>query len=863
MSDKKGSPAPFPGLFREESEELLGFFNNTEVETPLTLEPASPPVGKPLVMPVAQAASQDELKAYWRKLRAFFRTGEGADEKPMPAFPALLAHERGRLSQGRPFPIWLADAATLEKESGFPALAPIQELLARAISSFAKEDGQARILKDNLPRLLGLIMQKIKGVDEPFKAFPVLDEALDALLAGLSVKGEEGAALAQDAAQLKRALPKTGLLIPFSSFTPLHLLANYLHGRLTPQRRRIMEEINQFQARLKTLLEVEREKRPGARSAEQLQSGMDFAQAFLNFEELSAVLPESGAELMPEARLERIGQIVAALDQAGAILFETDATLLVSYGLAGPHGPDWERCFPGSVVRKAEKGQSCAAATALFDRRMEEAARIFGALRMARLEYENLYAPEIHGDFFAHFGWRQFSDEEMAACPPVILLADAAELLASEMDGYSGLLASGRPMRILLLRQEEHRGEAASNGLALPFRPEPGALAIAHRKVFFYQGAALRTEHFFQGMQDAFSAFTPAVLHLLMADVEEGGQLWMSAAVEGREFSAFTYDSRLGPKWGSRFDIRDNPQPEMDWPQHELAYVDAEGKQASLALSFTFADFAAQHPEYEHYFQLVPAPFWSENLIPLVEYLALPPEQSYSKAPFIWVVDDQNQLQKAAPAWPVVLACRERLDFWRFLQENAGIHSYHVELATEKLRRELESAAEARFSALEEAHRQELEKTREETARQAMAQLADVLLGLEPLAGLEALAPAPAVSPPAPAEGPMAEAPPVPAAPAPEPVAGPEKAEEPLPLGEAWIETPQCTSCNECTSINNRIFKYNADEQAYVADPKGGPFADIVRAAESCPARIIHPGAPQNPAEPGLEALIKRAEPFN
>ena len=88
--------------------------------------------------------------------------------------------------------------------------------------------------------------------------------------------------------------------------------------------------------------------------------------------------------------------------------------------------------------------------------------------------------------------------------------------------------------------------------------------------------------------------------------------------------------------------------------------------------------------------------------------------------------------------------------------------------------------------------------------------------------------------------------------------------EEPaLPLGEAWIETVLCTSCNECIDLNKQIFRYNADKQAYVADPKGGPFADIVQAAESCPAGIIHPGAPQDPNEPGLEELINRAKAYN
>jgi hypothetical protein len=53
-----------------------------------------------------------------------------------------------------------------------------------------------------------------------------------------------------------------------------------------------------------------------------------------------------------------------------------------------------------------------------------------------------------------------------------------------------------------------------------------------------------------------------------------------------------------------------------------------------------------------------------------------------------------------------------------------------------------------------------------------------------------------------------------------------------------------------------------AARQAYIKDPDAGTFAELVEAAESCQVSIIHPGRPRNWAEPGLEELIKRAEPF-
>ena len=91
-----------------------------------------------------------------------------------------------------------------------------------------------------------------------------------------------------------------------------------------------------------------------------------------------------------------------------------------------------------------------------------------------------------------------------------------------------------------------------------------------------------------------------------------------------------------------------------------------------------------------------------------------------------------------------------------------------------------------------------------------------------------------------------------------------EVSEEPKAvINKAWVESDECTSCKDCLDALPSVFKYNDNKQAYVHNPKGGTFAQIVAAAEKCPARCIHPGIPQNKNEPSLEKWIKRAEKFN
>ncbi len=92
--------------------------------------------------------------------------------------------------------------------------------------------------------------------------------------------------------------------------------------------------------------------------------------------------------------------------------------------------------------------------------------------------------------------------------------------------------------------------------------------------------------------------------------------------------------------------------------------------------------------------------------------------------------------------------------------------------------------------------------------------------------------------------------------------AAPAEAEQERASDEPYIETPRCSSCDECIQINNRMFAYDANKQARIVDPNAGTYRQLVEAAESCQVAVIHPGKPKNPNESGLDELLKRAEPF-
>ncbi|MCP3961974.1 MAG: hypothetical protein GY719_29380 [bacterium] len=91
---------------------------------------------------------------------------------------------------------------------------------------------------------------------------------------------------------------------------------------------------------------------------------------------------------------------------------------------------------------------------------------------------------------------------------------------------------------------------------------------------------------------------------------------------------------------------------------------------------------------------------------------------------------------------PLALACRDRLDFWRTLQELSGARSEHVRRARTRLREELPEHTVRERAELEARHAEELERVRRDAARDVVDRLTAALLEVD-LAAFAAPTPAP------------------------------------------------------------------------------------------------------------------------
>ena len=766
--------------------------------------------------------------------------------------PALLNPYRDSSAIRYQYPLYLVPRG----EDDAPVLArPLSEHLSASIESFAPGAEQSKILKDNLPWLERFLRQKLAGPD-PVDAPPLFAEAAEALQEHLGLKDSNRESLESDLARLQATIEEGSRYLAYGPYVPLHLFVHAIRHRLAPQRDELRRKVEKRAAALESLLLVEKAK--SAEGNEPDSAGP--AGHLLDSGALSGMLEKRshGSREMAAGRRSRIESALEVLRD-----WDDDAVLV---RFAGRVNNPW--FAEQADVDVVESYEACATACELF---LDDAAnfgRLFAALRIAQLEIEDRYDPPVHDSWFSSFDWQAFSDEELQLVTRVVALESADYLATEGLPTFSQLLGSRLPVHVLSwVRAYDNPAVKSGEGPFDAYRFELANFGLGHRQVVVAQTSAARHEDLLAGFLCALDSNRTS-LHLVNRGTQTKAsrpilEPWFvaSAALESRAHPFVLINPDAGDRAAMRVRFDGNPQPDSDWPVETLEYKGADGKETTMELAFTFADYALLMPALHEHFRMVPEGFESDQLVTVADYLEAKQEGIDRLVPFVWGIDENGVLVRLVVSRALVFACRDRLNYWHSLQELAGIQNYYVEEAIERIIEEQRAAMEAEREQLIKEHAEQLESVRSEAAGEAMGQLVDVLMGAD-LSGMVAgggqLATMPAARPaekeaPPEAEAAEAEA---------EPVAE-EEPEEELSFDEPWLDTPACTTCDDCMGINKMMFAYNDDKQAYLKDPTAGTYEDLVRAAEICPAKCIHPGKPLNPNEPNLEELMARAAPFN
>ena len=457
------------------------------------------------------------------------------------------------------------------------------------------------------------------------------------------------------------------------------------------------------------------------------------------------------------------------------------------------------------------------AALAAFRERLPELARLLKALQVATLEVEGGYVEDIHDALFGAYDAQSVTSRDLEVFPDYLVCLEAGN--AGSHAHLTEALSCGVPLKVLVHADDLLEESVLGQGrFAFGLRSaQLASAAMSLDDVFVLQSTASNLLQLRARVQHGLLHAGPALFSIYAAP--DGGALpgylQAAAAMQSRAFPAFSYDPGAGPDLASRFSLENNPQPGQDWPVERLAYADQDLQAVSEEVAFTFADFALCDARYAGHFEVVPRAAWGDGMQPAQDWLSQPLRESVLDVPYVLAVDEADLLCRLVVDERLMHASVRCREAWHRLQELGGIHDSRAE---KRLARERE--------AWEEAHRRDIA-----------------------IASASAAPEAAAAAPPPPAA----------AAPVPAAVAEAEPARNP---DEAYIETIRCSTCNECTQVNPRMFAYNDNKQAYIADLKAGTYKQLVEAAESCQLSIIHPGKPWDPDEPGMAELLERAKPF-
>lgn len=615
-------------------------------------------------------------------------------------------------------------------------------------------------------------------------------------------------------------LPLDGEVVDCDQDLAIRLVTRAWHQSEQQKAQRLSKQIVALTQKLRDILTVDYMQSGNARKPGKLESTMGTAnQSVFDFDAMSRVLQTAPvAPPLPKQRQDRIRAAIEVLE---------------SQRFTAPQGgvSDADMTTFRFVFTDARQ------AVAAYRKRLPDLAALVRAVAIGRLEIDNRYDESHHDQYFALFDENQLGPADMAPFSSYLLYAEETD--TSSMHSILEILRAGLPFKIVA-SSSDILGMDSINESRLSFGTGGQHLArmsVGLDQVFVLQTASAGLYQLRELVSRGLACAQPALFSIFSgsgatpssrkdAPAEASGHstyLDSAAAMESRVFPSFVHDPSSGAGHAVRFSLEGNPQPVLDWPLQELAFEDATHNRQVEETAFTAVDFIAANKAYISRFACVPEQDWTDDMIPVHAFLGLDEKKRASKVPYVTLADEDGLLHRAVFDHHLIDAADRCLDAWHSLQELGGIHNSHAEALLSRARCEWET---------------EKEKLMART-----------------------VAPKPATVPDP--ESAQTETQATPTTPVAADDIGTASDEPSVSSDDPWIETIRCTTCNECTTINDRMFAYNEDQRAYVADPDAGTYRELVEAAETCQVAIIHPGQPRNPDEPGLEELLERAEPFN
>jgi len=386
------------------------------------------------------------------------------------------------------------------------------------------------------------------------------------------------------------------------------------------------------------------------------------------------------------------------------------------YGLAVAGGSTaaWAGAFPHNPFQAPVlidmSGDAAQLSAGLIEGHLEETAELIRLLRLAQLEVDKPDGADWKREALASLRWQDLSAEEVALCPPLILIGSDEMLAGRGLSQLIWLLNSGLPVKVLVLSALDFGllDEPTNNP-----RASLGLLALAQRNAFVAQTSVADSAHLGQSMLGALGHEGPALLQVYAPSPERHGfasrQTLVQAqlAMDCRALPLFRYDPAAAGVFGARITLDGNPE-------------DAEQ-------SPSLADWALGQARFASNFQALADD--TAAPIPLDGWLQLDAKNRKGKTPFITTDSDDGE-QRQAVSMELATATGECLANWRTLQELAGIVTPFTARLEQEIRASLSAEHQADLDAQKKASDEEIRAIQEKTQTEIASKIRSRLLQL-------------------------------------------------------------------------------------------------------------------------------------
>lgn len=568
----------------------------------------------------------------------------------------------------------------------------------------------------------------------------------------------------------------------------------------------------------------------------------------VDFDSLSEIVGKSlKQDILPESRLKRIESVLNTLNNWLKILSSSE------------NSEKYLAKLEADTVQKA---------LSLYKKEKDELINLFKAIRIARLEKEHRYDESKHDPFFAGFSALYLAEDEWACLPPVLLFFNASKIKGGDKADLIDILSSNMPVKVVLIVDDLYNSSTVydESSYAPGWSAVLGKMVLSLNNCFVLQ---FPLSHAVQ-LQDEISngiLFHGPTLYSVYdgyTSVKTGIDPYLksASASESRAFPLFSFNPANGQTWADAFSLEKSSQNESIWPSGKILLKDDDKTNEQL-LHFSLADFLTGIDRYHAHFLPVGRSEWHDEMVNITDYIDPDFKNSSTSVPYIAMADEKGTLYRVVVSKTLCNLCLNARNLWRNLQELGGINNSFVTKKVAEEQKILTQKMETELEKIKTNHNADMQRTIEDLTNEIIANIAGGLLSDE-MISLTSASSAPAI----PKEKPSKKTESTNS----EPKAAEEKEkqavaeeddEEEMAFNDPYIDTPLCTSCNDCMNVNSQMFGYDENRQAFVKDPKAGTFKELVTAAEKCPVKIIHPGKPLNPNEPGLDELVKIAEKYN